>query len=49
MVRIDRVYTGGGDAGQTSLVDGSRVSKSESRLEVVGTIDELNSLFGVIS
>ena len=49
MVRIDRVYTGGGDAGQTSLVDGSRVSKSESRLEVVGTADELNSLFGVIA
>ena len=49
MVRIDRVYTGGGDQGETSLVDGSRVSKASKRLEAVGTVDELNSLLGVIS
>lgn len=49
MVRINRVYTGGGDEGETSLVDGSRVSKAGKRLEVVGTIDELNSILGVIS
>jgi len=48
MVKINRVYTGGGDAGQTSLVDGSRVSKSIQRLQVVGALDELNSLLGVI-
>lgn len=48
MVRIDRVHTGGGDTGETSLVDGSRVSKAELRLEVVGTIDELNSILGIV-
>ena len=40
MVRINRVHTGGGDKGETSLVDGSRVSKSNLRIEVVGTADE---------
>ena len=48
MVRIDRVYTGTGDEGKTSLVDGSRVSKTHPRLKVVGTLDELNSIFGII-
>jgi len=47
MVRITRVYTGSGDDGQTSLVDGSRVSKAHPRLQLVGTLDELNSLLGV--
>lgn len=48
MVRINRVHTGGGDGGQTSLVDGSRVSKSHPRLQVVGDLDELNSLLGML-
>ena len=48
MVRINRVHTGGGDKGETSLVDGSRVRKCELRLEVVGIIDELNSFLGVV-
>lgn len=48
MVRINRVHTGGGDGGETSLVDGSRVKKSSLRIEVVGTIDELNSFLGVV-
>jgi cob(I)alamin adenosyltransferase len=39
-----RIYTRGGDEGKTSLFDGSRVSKSDPRVEVYGTIDELNSL-----
>ncbi len=47
MVRINRVYTGSGDGGQTSLVDGSRVSKAHLRLQLVGTLDELNSFVGV--
>ena len=47
MVRINRVYTGSGDDGQTSLVDGSRISKAHPRLQIVGTLDELNSLLGV--
>lgn len=47
MVRITRVYTGTGDEGNTSLVDGSRRSKTDPRLEAVGTCDELNALFGM--
>lgn len=37
------IYTRGGDKGQTSLVGGKRVSKTDSRLEAYGTIDELNA------
>lgn len=48
MVRITRVYTGGGDSGETSLVDGSRLSKGDLRFEIVGTCDELNAIFGLI-
>jgi len=47
MVRITKVYTGGGDAGETSLVDGSRITKSDGRMEMVGTCDELNALLGM--
>jgi len=43
-----RIYTKTGDKGQTSLVGGSRVSKTEPRLVAYGTLDELNSLLGVI-
>lgn len=42
------VYTRTGDRGQTSLVDGSRVSKANPRLEAYGTVDELNSNLGVL-
>lgn len=38
-----RIYTRGGDEGKTSLFDGARVSKSDARVDVYGTIDELNS------
>ena len=48
MVRITKVHTGGGDEGETSLVDGSRVSKSNARIEIVGTCDEVNALIGMI-
>ena len=48
MVRITRVYTGTGDEGETSLVDGSRVLKTHPRLQVVGTLDELNSILGMV-
>ena len=48
MVRIDRVHTGGGDRGDTSLVGGTRVRKSDLRIEVVGSIDELNAFLGVV-
>ena len=42
-----RIYTGAGDAGETSLYDGSRVRKTSARIECVGTIDELNSHLGL--
>lgn len=48
MVNINRVHTGGGDKGETSLVGGSRVKKCSLRIEVVGTVDELNSFLGVV-
>ena len=43
---INRVYTRQGDAGQTSLVGGQRVSKSSARIEAYGTVDELNAFVG---
>jgi cob(I)alamin adenosyltransferase len=46
-VRLDRIYTRAGDAGQTSLGDGTRVAKSDARIEAYGTVDELNSLIGL--
>ncbi len=47
-VRLDRIYTRGGDAGQTSLGDGQRVSKADLRVEALGAVDELNALLGVV-
>ena len=47
-VRLTRIYTRGGDAGETSLGDGSRVSKLDSRIAAFGTTDDLNSLLGVV-
>ncbi|HEX2044084.1 MAG TPA: cob(I)yrinic acid a,c-diamide adenosyltransferase [Gaiellaceae bacterium] len=46
-VRLTRIYTRAGDAGETSLGDGSRVSKSDPRIEAYGTVDELNSALGL--
>jgi cob(I)alamin adenosyltransferase len=46
-VRIDRIYTRGGDAGQTSLGDGERVSKSDLRIWAYGTCDETGAAVGV--
>ncbi len=45
-VRLTRIYTRGGDAGETSLGDGSRVSKTDPRVEAYGAVDELNSTIG---
>ena len=47
-MRIDRVYTRGGDQGQTSLIGGDRVSKASPRLEGYGTVDELNATVGLV-
>ena len=43
-----KIYTKTGDGGQTSLLNGTRVSKAELRLEAYGTLDELNSHLGVL-
>ena len=48
MVRITKVHTGGGDGGETSLVDGTRVGKENPRVGVYGTIDEANSAIGIV-
>ena len=48
MVRIDRVVTKGGDTGQTSLGDGSRVSKADRRIEAMGAVDEANATIGLL-
>jgi cob(I)alamin adenosyltransferase len=47
-VRLTRIYTGGGDRGETSLGDGTRVSKVDCRIAAFGAVDELNSLLGVV-
>jgi cob(I)alamin adenosyltransferase len=47
MVNLDRIYTRGGDLGETSLGNGARVPKSDLRIEAYGTIDELGAVLGV--
>jgi cob(I)alamin adenosyltransferase len=47
-VRLTKIYTRGGDAGETSLGDGSRVSKLDARIAAYGTVDELNAAVGVV-
>lgn len=47
-VRLTKIYTRGGDAGETSLGDGSRVSKIDARIAAYGTVDELNSAVGLV-
>lgn len=47
-VRLTRIYTRGGDAGETSLGDGSRVSKLDPRVGAGGAVDELNAALGVV-
>ena len=46
-MRISKVYTRGGDKGQTSLVGGQRVAKDAPRIEAYGTTDELNAIVGL--
>src|SRR5438477_11546831 len=45
-VRLTRIYTRGGDQGETSLGDGSRASKLDPLVRAYGAVDELNSLLG---
>jgi cob(I)alamin adenosyltransferase len=47
VVTLSRIYTRGGDRGQTSLGDGSRVAKHSLRVEAYGTVDEANAAIGL--
>jgi cob(I)alamin adenosyltransferase len=47
MVRLDKIYTRGGDAGETSLVGGERRRKDDARVDAYGDIDETNAAIGV--
>jgi cob(I)alamin adenosyltransferase len=47
MVRLDKIYTRGGDKGETSLSDGSRVTKHDLRVRTFGTVDEVNAHIGL--
>jgi cob(I)alamin adenosyltransferase len=47
-VRLTKIYTRGGDAGETSLGDGSRVSKLDERIAAFSAVDELNAAVGVV-
>jgi cob(I)alamin adenosyltransferase len=47
MVRLTRIYTKGGDKGETSLGNGARVPKQSLRVEAYGTVDEANAVIGL--
>jgi cob(I)alamin adenosyltransferase len=46
--RLSKIVTRTGDAGTTGLGDGSRVAKDAPRIEAIGTVDELNSILGML-
>lgn len=48
-VRLTKIYTRGGDGGETSLGDGSRVSKLDPLVRAYGSVDELNSVLGWVA
>ena len=47
MVKLTRIYTRGGDKGETSLGRGERVAKHDLRVEAYGTSDEANAVIGL--
>jgi cob(I)alamin adenosyltransferase len=47
-IRLTRIYTRAGDKGMTGLVGGKRVPKDSGRIRAYGTIDELNSIIGIV-
>jgi cob(I)alamin adenosyltransferase len=47
-VRLTKIYTRGGDAGETSLGDGSRASKLDARIAAFDTADEVNAALGLV-
>jgi cob(I)alamin adenosyltransferase len=48
MVYLNRIYTKSGDGGETSLGDGYRVPKTDSRIRAYGGVDELNAVLGLV-
>jgi cob(I)alamin adenosyltransferase len=48
MVKLTKIYTRGGDKGDTSLADGKRLAKDATRIEAYGTVDEANSVLGIV-
>ena len=48
MPKLDTIMTRGGDKGETSLVDGTRVAKCSQRVNAYGTVDELYSVLGMV-
>lgn len=46
--RLNRIVTRGGDTGETSLGDGTRVPKTDPRVALLGDVDELNAQIGVV-
>ena len=48
MRRAVKIYTRTGDAGDTSLFDGTRVSKADARVDAYGEVDELNAWLGLV-
>jgi cob(I)alamin adenosyltransferase len=47
LVKLNSIYTRTGDDGTTGLVDGSRVSKTDARMQAIGDVDEANSALGI--
>ncbi len=48
MVKLTKIYTRGGDSGETSLGNGARVAKSSSRVSSYGEVDEANAILGIV-
>ena len=48
MVKLDKIYTRGGDKGKTSLGNGKRVDKNSTRVDAFGTVDETNAVLGIV-
>jgi cob(I)alamin adenosyltransferase len=48
MVKLDKIYTRGGDGGETSLGNGERVPKSSARVASYGDVDEANAILGIV-
>lgn len=48
MVKLTKIYTRGGDLGETSLGSGARVPKHDTRVAAYGTVDEANAVIGLV-